>query len=379
VKVALYNLTTTTQFGGVESFVWEVASRLAAQGVEATIVSGRGPHRRGCAGVRIVEFPFVSRARLRRVPGLAKAYTLTKLLERLTFGAAAFDFMRRADFDFVHIQKPYDLPFGILLKTVGAGRMVFGCHGTDFFPGDVPLARRANASVSCSAFNAGQVRAHYGFTPRVVFNGTDPDLFHPQSVDPARRLALAGDGALVLYIGRLVRWKGVQYLISALTRLNQSVHLIVVGAGEYGPTLEAQTRDLGLAGRVHFRGFVPPVQLPELIAACDLLCVPSYANETFSISAVEALACERPVVGSNFGGIPEVIVDGETGLLARPEDAEDLAAKLDALLTNPEKRAEMGQRGRARTLELFTWDKVTERVLSVYGESAGRRGPGSEG
>jgi glycosyltransferase involved in cell wall biosynthesis len=370
MKVALYNLTTTTQFGGVESFVWEVARCLAARGVETTIVSGRGSIRRAWPGVQVVEFPFISRRRLRQIPGLAKAYTLTKLLERLTFGAAAFAYMRRAHLNIVHIQKPYDLPATVLLKSQSAVKIVFGCHGTDFFPGDRFFARRADASVSCSAFNAGQIQAHYGITPGVIFNGIDPERFHPQPVAGELRRRLAGDGALVLYAGRLVRWKGVQYLIQAVAQLarERNLHLALAGTGEYRPALEAQARELGIATRVHFLEFIQPEELPAYHAASDLVCVPSYANETFSISALEAMACGRAVVGSNFGGIPEVIADGKTGLLARPEDAADLAAKIARVLDDADCRAQMGLAGRQRALELFTWDKVTERLFEVYAQ-----------
>ena len=368
MRVALYNLTTTTQFGGVESFVWSVARCLAARGVETTIIGGRGTIRQNDPNVRVVEFPFLSRERMRRMPGLATAYTLTKLIERLSFGANALAFMRREHFDIVHIQKPYDLPPAVLLKSPGASKIIFGCHGTDFFPGDRFFAPRADASVSCSAFNAEQIRAHYGFTPRVIYNGIDPQLFKPQPRADELRRSLAGDGALIFYAGRLVRWKGVQYLIRALAKLSarRDATLVIAGAGEFRTTLEQLARELDLSARVRFVGYVPAPDLPRYYAASDIVTVASYANETFSISSLEAMACERPVVGSNFGGIPEVVTNGESGLLARPEDADDFANKFEELLEDAALRERMGRAGRQRACDTFTWEQVTERAVAVY-------------
>lgn len=377
MNVCLYNLTTTTQYGGVESFVWEVARHLAERENAVTVVGGHGPVRRDHAKVRVVTFPFTARLSLRRVPGLGKQYTLTKLIERLTFGIQARPFLEREKFDLIHIQKPYDLPIAAWVKSRVGSKIVFGCHGTDFFPGDRRFVKPVEIAVSCSAFNANQVREHYGIMPRVVFNGIDPTQFFPMPGDLLLRGELtrkdAGaedlhDTAIVLYAGRLVRWKGVQYLIDALARLANSrrVMLLIAGEGEYRPVLEQRARELGVADRVRFLGYIAGDALPRYYAASDVVALASYANETFSIMSCEAMACARPVVATRFGGIPEVVVDGETGLLAEPEHADDLAEKLARLLDDPERRDRMGQCGRQRALQLFTWEKVTERVMEAY-------------
>ncbi len=370
MRVALYNLTTTTQFGGVETFVWEIARSLQARGHQVTIVGGQGSFVRSIPGVHVVQFSFVSRGRLRAIPGFRKAYAVTKLIERLTFGLRAFEFMRRSRFDIIQIEKPYDLPVVALLKSLGAGRIVLGSQGKDFYQGDRLFAGCLDASVSCSAFNADQVQARYGFRPRVIYNGVDPDQFRPGPVDPASRRSLAGDGSLILYSGRLVEWKGIQYLIRAVACLapRRDVRLVVAGAGDYRPQLERLAEELGVADRVTFAGFLTPEQLKQYYLASYVVCQPSYANETFAISMAEAMACGRPVVGSNFGGIPEVISDGETGVLARPRDEVDLAGKIECLLQEPQLCARMGEAGRRRVLELFSWDKVAERLDEVYHE-----------
>lgn len=368
MRVCLYNVTTTTQYGGVESFVWEVAQGLATRGVDTTIVGGDGNIRRAYDNVRVVTFPYVTRAKLRSVPGLAKQYTWTKLAERVTFGFNARAFMEREHFDIVHIQKPYDLPAMKWLKRRTASKIVFGCHGTDFFPGDKSFVNVSDIAVSCSAFNAEQVRAHYGILPGLVYNGIDPQQFFSQTPDDALRQKLAGDAQTIFYGGRLVRWKGVQYVIEAIAQLakTRKVRLLIAGEGEYRPVLEQRARDLGIADRVQFLGYIASDALPPYYAIADVVAIGSYANETFSIFSAEAMACARPVVGSRFGGIPEVIADGETGFLAEPENAADFAEKIGRLLDDAVMREQFGQRGRERVLKLFTWDAVTERVLDAY-------------
>lgn len=368
MKVCLYNLTTTTQYGGVESFVWHLGRGLSQRGLDVTIVGGDGEIRSAETDARVVTFPYRSRAALRQLPGLRKQYTATKLAERLSFGRHARRFMQAEQFDIVHIQKPYDLPAAAWLKRRTHSKIVFGCHGTDFFPGDRRFVGASDTAVSCSAFNAHQVWEHYGILPRVVYNGIDPALYAPQAPDAAKRAQLAGGAQTTVYAGRLVRWKGVQYLIDATAQLagTRDVRLLVIGEGDYRATLEARARERGIGDRVHFLGYISSAALPPYYALADVVALASYANETFSIMSAEAMACARPVVGSRFGGIPEVIADGETGLLAEPENAGDFAAKLGRLLDDAALRERMGQAGRARVLELFTWDAVTTRVLEAY-------------
>lgn len=372
MNVCLYNVTTTTQYGGVESFVWQVARGLTQHGVRTTIVAGDGNIRRAYENVRVRTFPFIARERLRNIPGLKKQYTLTKLAERLSFANHVRAFMQREKFDLIHIQKPYDLPAAAWFKRNSTTKIVFGCHGTDFFPFDTRFVNVSDIAVSCSAFNANQVRDHYGISPRVVYNGIDPEQFFPGTPDAALRKKIAGDArkeaAIILYAGRLVRWKGVQYLIDATALLakTREVTLLIAGEGEYRATLEQRARDLGISDHVKFLGYISADALAPYYAIADVVALASYANETFSIMSAEAMACARPVVGSRFGGIPEVIADGESGFLAEPESANDFAEKFSRLLDDPDLRERFGNCGRERVLKLFTWNAVTERVLGAY-------------
>lgn len=373
IKVALYNLTTTVTTGGVETFVWELGRELQRRGLRVHLIAGRSPLPDRYAGLTVLRRPFISRDAFRRLPGLRRAYAITKLLERLSFALTTLPLLLRERYDILHIQKPYDLPVALLTRALVGSRVVFGCHGEDFYPGDRRLGRRADIAVSCSAFNAATVEGHYGIRPQVVYNGYDHTLFYPQEADPALRDKYAPRGeAIILYAGRLIPWKGVQYAIQALAEVPGAV-LLIAGDGHYRPVLEEQVRTAGLSGRVHFLGNIPHEELPRWLAISDVLVATSYASETFGIALVEAQASGVPVVASRFGGFAEVVQDGITGVLVPPQDAPALAGALRALLADPVRRKEMGRAGPAWVREHFHWERVAERVLQAYAQVLGNR------
>lgn len=382
MRICLYNLTTTTKVGGVESFVWDLARELARRGRDVTIVGGAGPRREPAPGVRVLAFPFVSRELFQRLPPLRRAYAEAKLLERLTHGVAALPTLARGGFDIIHLQKPYDMGPALLARRLGGARVILGCHGEDFYRGDRPLAARVDAAVSCSQFNADTVARRYGFRPTVVFNGIDTALFRPHPPDLALRRELAAtmpasadrglnsarneqSGApLLLFVGRLQPWKGVETALRALTLL-PGVALAVAGDGEDRSRLERLAAELGVGGRVRFLGSVERRALPRLYSSANLLLATSHASETFGIGPVEAQACGLPVVASRFGGFPEVVDEGRTGLLFPPRDHAGLAAAVRALLDDPARRAAMAAAGPAWAAR-FAWPAVADRIEAVY-------------
>jgi glycosyltransferase involved in cell wall biosynthesis len=197
----------------------------------------------------------------------------------------------------------------------------------------------------------------------VVFNGFDPALFHPMPRDENLRARFATPSeTLLLFSGRLIGWKGVNYLLEALGQLDPTVKLVILGDGEERAALERQARTLGIANRVFFIGRVEQIELPRYYAISDLVVLTSLTHETFSIVACEALGCERPVIGTNVGGIPELVEER-----VPPADARALADKLRAMIADPARCAEVARRGHARVLSFLTWDATTARVVEVYG------------
>lgn len=374
MHICLYNLTTTTRYGGVESFVWDLARELVARGRQVTLIGGVGPRREVAPGVRVLTFPFLARALFQRLPPLRRAYAEAKLLERLSLAISALPELARGSYDLIHIQKPYDLGPALLARRLGGAKVILGCHGEDFYRGDRLLAPRVDAAVSCSRFNAETVARRYGFAPQVVFNGIDTGLFQPRGRDQAWRQAAGADEAmpLLLFVGRLQPWKGVETALRALA-LIPGAHLAIAGDGEDRARLERLVAELDLTTRVRFLGAVERQVLPWLYSSADLLVATSHASETFGIGLVEAQACGLPVVATRFGGFPEVVDEGRTGILVPPRDPAALAAAVNALLADPERRAAMAAAAPLWAAQ-FSWSAVADRIESVYDEVVSRDG-----
>ncbi len=361
LHIALYNLTTTTKVGGVESFVWDLSRELVQRGHHVTIIGGVGNCREPAPGVSILTYPFISRTVFQSIPPLRRAYAEAKLLERLSLAVSVLPQLVRGGYDIVHLQKPYDMGPALLARRLGGPRVVLGCHGEDFYPGDWMLARHMDASVSCSHFNARTVAARYHRTPRVIFNGFDTSIFRPAAPDPTLRPA---GGAMLLYVGRLMPWKGVDTALEALPHIPDAT-LVIAGDGEQRQPLERLSYELGVSKRVRFLGVVPRPMLPRLYSTADLLLATSFASETFGISLVEAQACGLPVVATEFGGFPEVVDPGRTGLLIPPRDPHAMATAVNALLHDATRRAAMAAAAPAWAAQ-FTWPAVVDRVESAY-------------
>jgi glycosyltransferase involved in cell wall biosynthesis len=407
MRIALYNLTTTTKHGGVESYVWEVGKRLAERGHSVTLFGGRGRVRRPYPNIAVRQYPFVPRETWGKNPVLRKSLNLLKLLERLSMARHALPDLVRGAYDVIQVSKPYDFPVAAVARRRSGARVFYNAQGTDFFPGDLLFRKAIDGAYSCSRYSATMVEQRFRFPIDVSYNGFDEAIFRPLPPDLALRELLAPGGApLLLYVGRLVTFKGLDYLLEAVARLENrgtgeqgnsrtaeqrnsrtaeqrnrvaetrqlvaSPYLALAGDGPYRDGLEQRARDLGIAGRVHFLGAMPNNELPRYHAASDVFVLPSTDHETFGIAACEAMACARPVVGAHTGGIPEVVNDGETGFLTPPGDSSALAAALDALLADPALRQRFGDAGRARVLEQFTWDRVTDRVLACWEKSVVR-------
>ena len=360
MRIALYNLTTTTAYGGVESFVWDLATQLADRGHAVTLFGGNGTRRESSPLVRVRTYPFIDRSVFRWIPGLARAYAERKLMERLSYALCALPALIAGRFDIIHIQKPYDMLPALIAARLTGARVVLGCHGEDFYRGDRWLAKKMDAAVSCSQFNAHTVGAHYQIPIEVIYNGIDTSIFHP----PTESRIPDTNPFRLLFVGRLQEWKGVETILRALTHID-AVTLTIAGDGNDRTRLEGIAQSLGVTHRVTFLGGVPRTQLPHIMATHHALVAASYASETFGIGLVEAQSCGLPVIASRFGGFVEVVDDGKTGLFYAPQDAAALAACIMTLMRNPTMRHHMAADAPAWASQ-FAWSAVTDRVEAVY-------------
>jgi glycosyltransferase involved in cell wall biosynthesis len=203
---------------------------------------------------------------------------------------------------------------------------------------------------------------------RCIHNGVDLGRFSPRPPSASLRAALGiPEGApVVASVGRFVPWKGYRVLLEAARLADETlpeIHWLLVGDGEERAALEAQCRALELGARVHFTGWREDV--PDLLALCDLFALPSF-GEHFGRVLVEAMAMGKAIVATGAGGVPEVVPDGECGLLVSAGDPRAIADALLTLLRDPIRRARFGQAGRRRAESCFDIDRHAEAVANVY-------------
>jgi glycogen(starch) synthase len=179
----------------------------------------------------------------------------------------------------------------------------------------------------------------------------------------------------LLCLGRLVPAKGFDLALTAFAALRPlfpSLRLVVAGDGSARPELERQAAALGIEAAVDFRGWVDPARVPALLNTATVVVMPS-RREGLPLVAVQAALMARPIVATRVGGLPEVVVDQETGLLVAPEDAPGLAAAIASLLECPAHAAQLGLAARARTRDVLDWKSCIDAYETVYtGVEGGR-------
>jgi glycosyltransferase involved in cell wall biosynthesis len=197
-----------------------------------------------------------------------------------------------------------------------------------------------------------------------------PSQKSPPPQDPATR---AAKPALILYVGQLIRGKGVDVLLDAFAHLQTTrpeLRLAIAGSGNAEAELEAQAVRLGLGKAVSFEGHVQDASLDRLYRQASLLSVPSRWPEPFGMVGLEAMRRGLPVAASAVGGIPDWLEDGVTGYLAAPGNPESLAAAMARILDDPEAAQRMGAAGQARAEQEFAFHCSMDRLkLYLAGEA----------
>jgi glycogen synthase len=250
----------------------------------------------------------------------------------------------------------------------------------------------ADGVVAVSEAMKRDVQELYGVSPepvRVIHNGIDPSEYGPrEDPDTLRRLGVDGDAPTVLFVGRITRQKGILHLVRAIRHLDPGIQVVLCAGAPDTPEIDAemaalveQARSESAARILWIREMLPREEIITLYAHADVFVCPS-VYEPFGIINLEAMACETPVVASAVGGIPEIVVAGETGILVplaaddsgtfEPRDpeafSEALAAAVNDLMADPARRQAMGEAARARVLKHFSWQAIAAETVAFYRE-----------
>ncbi len=371
MKIAMYNVTTKIQYGGIETFVWELSKYLTIKGHEIHIITGKGKVSYG-SPAKIIEHIFIPRKYIFKL-GIR---FLRKFSERLSFAVTSLPYLIKENYDIIHIHKPFDLPLAYLLKHLKGTKIVMSSHGSDFFPGDKYFAVAVDRFTSVSKNNSQGLKERFNAQVKVIYNGVDLAIFRPlpQGKELRNTLGLSGQDRIVMAGGRIIESKGFQYLIYAVEKLKKEwpVKLVIMGEGRFKRPLEYLRKKLRLEKEVIFTGYVKNSDLPRYYSFADVFVIPSVGpDDAFPITLIEAMACGKAVVGSIIGGIPEAIQDGINGFLVPVKDGNVIAEKLALLFSDTNLCRKMGEESYKRTREYFDWDKIADAYISVYKEILG--------
>jgi len=228
------------------------------------------------------------------------------------------------------------------------------------------VLRKADGHTAISRDIEARTRDIYGFDRPidVISLGITEPTFEPRS---RQDLGLQDGVTYLISVGRIVRRKDYPTLLRALKRVGRSdVHLLLLGDGPERGNLEAFSKQLGIAERVHFRGFVPEEEKYQLLAAADVFALTSL-HEGFGLVYLEAMHCGLPVIASRTGGQVDFLADGETGYLVPTGDAESLANALQMMLDEPALRAAMAEKNRERVKSYYASATATryEKLFEV--------------
>ncbi len=205
----------------------------------------------------------------------------------------------------------------------------------------------------------------------VVPNGVDTEKFKPAGKEHARNLLnLPQNKNIVLFVGALRKIKGVDYLIEAAKYfVDSNTDLFMVGRDDgMRKSLEKRAQELEISDGIKFTGPVNHEDIPLWISASDILVLPSLSEGRPNV-VLEALSCEVPVIATDVGGIPELVVDGETGYLVPAKNPAELSGKINKLLEDRSRREKMGKFGRKSIIQRgLTWETHAKKTVDIYTE-----------
>ncbi|MFN0059519.1 MAG: N-acetyl-alpha-D-glucosaminyl L-malate synthase BshA [Planctomycetota bacterium] len=301
----------------------------------------------------------------------------------LALASRLLDVVRRCDVRLIHVH--YAIPHAIsayltqqMCPDCGI-RTITTLHGTDItLVGSDPSFAEitsfgiANSSgvTAVSEYLAEETRRQFGVTRdlKVIPNFVDTKRYHPDRRNAQLRARYCPpDEALVVHVSNFRPVKRVADVIrifAALTK-RRAAKLLMVGSGPERALAESLAKKLGLAKQVHFVGAVPAVE--ELLAVCDLMLLPS-ESESFGLAALEAMASGVPVIGTASGGLPEVVISGESGYLAKVGDIAEQSARAAEVLCDAELHQRFRRAARARAVEQFEANQVVDVYERYYEE-----------
>lgn len=356
MKVA--QVVLTLDHGGLEHLAMQMSEHLQRRGIRSPIVVLTDGALVGEARRRGID-TFVMRKR--------KGFDV-----RLIFALRRL--LRNEEVDVVHTHNFAPLIYGSLAARLCGIGTLNTRHGRAALTTHQLIWALTNRVVAVSEDARRELMRHNRIRPekvQVIINAIDLTQYKSvaaPSQDRRCELGIPGGALVCGIVGRLSREKDHRTLLMAfdtLLKSGSSAHLVIVGGGPLEGGLKSLVQSLGMGDRVHFLGFRSDVA--ELLRLFDLFVLSS-TEEGISLTLIEAMAAGLPIVATRVGGNPEVVTDGETGILVESGRPAELASALESLLRDPDTRRRMGQRGREIAMQRFDIERLVDEYQAIYTE-----------
>jgi glycosyltransferase involved in cell wall biosynthesis len=283
-----------------------------------------------------------------------------------------------ADFrpDVVHAH--YASSYGLLGALAGFRPFYLSVWGSDIF--EFPqISFFHKAALKFNLFSATKIfstseamavetRKYTSRKIEIIPFGVNLEKFTPTPTS----LEIFGENDIVIGIVKTLEPKyGVEVLVRAFEKVKSKtadarLKLLIVGQGAQEFELKKLVENLGITSSTQFTGWVPVEKIPDYHKAIDISVFPSICAESFGVAVVEACACEKPVIVTRRGGMPEVVAENETGLIVPADNVSALADAIETLVKNPQERTRLGKRGRERVTRLYDWKNNLESMIKHY-------------
>ena len=345
-------------------------------------------------GVRVYRFPYFIPFKYQKVaygPGildnLKKSILATLqvpffILFELLY---AIKILRKTDSDVIHTHWIIPQGFvGAICKKLYNVKHVSSIHGSDInmLKNSLILQYFFNFIIK----NTDQITVNSSFTKKILFNiigaenenkihvipmGIDQNKFFPQNNHQLRNKY--SEENILIYVGRLIDWKGVKYLILGLKKVVKTLpntKLIIIGDGPEKKDLKKMANELNLSNNIEFLGEIKNTEIPKYYCISDIFIIPSIVvgghTEGLGVVTIEAMACGTPVIGSNVGGIPDVIKDGYNGFLVEEKSPNELEDKIIKILSDKNIKETFHQNGINTVNDVFSWEIVSKKFIRLF-------------
>ncbi len=284
--------------------------------------------------------------------------------------------------DIIHVHWPIAGIVGILFKKLFRKKYIVTVYGVEVYVGKFTflvksILKNADYVIYISNYTKSRTPIRKSENSESVISlGIDHVRFNPliRNNNPREKLGISDTDKIIFSIGRLIERKGFPYLIKAMKIMIEKypdIKLIIGGKGPEMDNLVELIHELKLNENIQMIGYIESELLPYYYASADVFVIPSIIDssgdtEGLGLVTVEAMACETPVIGSNVGGITDVIDDEETGFLVEQKNSEEIADKIIFYLDNPEKARQFGIAGAKKAREIFNWETYTRKTIEIY-------------